>query len=142
MKHKTFSAHAERAPLSFSRGRISFSWPSVPILIPHRLRWKVRSRLRSRQSPASSLTALQSSFSPAHTVRALRAHRWSYYDGQYLLLAVIGVFSLCVIESPGPLVKTAIATLLLTSLVLPITRQFFLPFLPIASWLILFYACG
>jgi hypothetical protein len=30
---------------------------------------------------------------------------------------------------------------LLLSLVLPITRQFFLPFLPIAAWLIFFYAC-
>ena len=44
-------------------------------------------------------------------------------------------------QSPGPLLKTVVATLLLTSLVIPITRQFFLPFLPIAGWLVLFYAC-
>jgi membrane-associated phospholipid phosphatase len=44
------------------------------------------------------------------------------------------------IKTPGPLVKSLVATLLLTSLTIPITRQFFLPFLPIAGWLILFYA--
>ena len=53
----------------------------------------------------------------------------------------MGIFSLSVIGAPGPLTKTAMATLLLISLLLPITRQFFLPFLPIAAWLTFFYAC-
>jgi len=44
------------------------------------------------------------------------------------------------IKTPGPFVKALVATLLMTSLTIPITRQFFLPFLPIAGWLILFYA--
>ncbi|KAK5942451.1 Phosphatidylinositol:ceramide phosphoinositol transferase (IPC synthase) [Knufia obscura] len=44
-------------------------------------------------------------------------------------------------ETPGPLVKTAVVTLLLTSTLIPITRQFFLPFIPIAAYLIWFYAC-
>jgi hypothetical protein len=48
---------------------------------------------------------------------------------------------LSIIESPGPLVKTTVATLLLASLVFPITRQFFRPFMPIAAYLIWFYAC-
>ncbi|KAI7679219.1 PAP2-domain-containing protein, partial [Hortaea werneckii] len=81
------------------------------------------------------------SFNPADTIRALRTHHWSFYDAQYLFLAVLGIFSLCVIQSPGPMMKTLVATLLMTGLVIPITRQFLLPFLPIASWLILFYAC-
>jgi membrane-associated phospholipid phosphatase len=54
---------------------------------------------------------------------------------------IIGIFSLSLIQAPGPMGKTAIASLLLTSLLLPITRQFFLPFLPVAAWLIFFYAC-
>ncbi|KAI9754878.1 MAG: Aureobasidin resistance protein Aur1 [Lichina confinis] len=141
MKHKIFPTQGDFTSLSFSGGRISFSWPTIPFIVPRRLRWKVRSRLRNRLSPASSLAVLQTSFSPTLTLRSLRAHRWSYYDGQYLLLAIVGVFALCVIESPGPLVKTVIATALLTSLTIPVTRQFFLPFLPIASWLVLFYAC-
>ncbi|KZF21932.1 aureobasidin resistance protein Aur1 [Xylona heveae TC161] len=113
----------------------------MPVIVPHRFRRKLRSKLRSRQSPASSLASLQTSFSPADTLRSLRAHRWSYNDGQYLLLIIIGIFSLCVIETIGPMAKTLISTLLLTSLILPVTRQFFLPFLPIAGWLVLFYAC-
>jgi hypothetical protein len=136
-----FSAHAGHATASFIRTRLAFPWPAMPLFIPLRLRRRLRSSLRNRQSPASSITALQTSLSPSDTIRSLKAHRWSFYDGQYLFLAIIGVFSLCVIESPGPLVKTGIATLLLTSLIIPLTRQFFLPFLSIASWLILFYAC-
>ncbi|KAL8695342.1 MAG: hypothetical protein Q9218_000101 [Villophora microphyllina] len=95
-----------------------------------------------RQSPSSSFADIDWSFSPADTLRSLRAHRWSFYDGQYLILIILGIFSLCIIAHPGPLVKTGISTLLLLSLILPITRQFSLPFLPIATWLTFFYACG
>lgn len=63
------------------------------------------------------------------------------YDFQYLLLLIIGIFSLTVMQSPGPLAKTAISSLILFSLLVPLTRQFFLPFLPVAGWLIFFYAC-
>ena len=129
----------------FSRTKLPLSWPTMPTILPHRLRRKFRStksKMRSRQSPASSITSLQTSFNPADTLKSLRTHQWSYYDAQYLLLAVLGIFSLCVIQHPGPFVKTIVASLLMLSLVLPITRQFFLPFLPVASWLIFFYACG
>jgi hypothetical protein len=126
---------------SFAKSNIQLPWPTLKLLVPHRLRRKLRSKLRNRQSPASSITTLQTSFSPADTLRSLQSHRWSVYDGQYLILAILGIFSLCIIETPGALVKTMVASLLLFSLVLPITRQFFLPFLPIAAWLIFFYAC-
>lgn len=132
----------DRSQGSFSRIHLQVPWRLIQLLVPHRLRRKLRSKLRNRQSPASSIAALQTSFSPTHTIRALQSHRWSLYDGQYLLLALLGIFSLCVIQSPGPLVKTTVATLLLTSLVLPITRQFFLPFLPVAAYLILFYTAS
>lgn len=126
---------------TFSRSKLAVAWPSLPIFIPHRLRRKLRSKLRSRQSPSSSIASLQTSYSAADTIPSLRSHRWSYYDAQYLLLAIVGIFSLCVIESPGPVVKTGVATLLFASLLVPVTRQFFLPFLPIATWLVFFYAC-
>ncbi len=125
-----------------SKAQFQLPWRSIQLLVPHRIRRKLRSKLRSRQSPASSIATLQTSFSPADTLRSLQSHRWTLYDGQYLILAILGIFSLCIIEDPGPLVKTVIASLLLTSLILPITRQFFLPFLPIAAWLIFFYACS
>ena len=44
-------------------------------------------------------------------------------------------------ESPGPLVKTLLATLFMTSLVIPLTRQFILPGLPVFGWFIFFYSC-
>lgn len=118
--------------------------PSLPTILPHRLRRKLRStrsKISSRQTPTSSISALQTSFDPKDTLRSLRHHKWSVYDAQYIFLAIIGIFCLCVIQEPGPLAKTAIATLLMLSLLLPITRQFFLPFLPIAAWLVLFYSC-
>ena len=128
---------------SYANVKLPFSWPpSIPTIIPHRIRRRLRSKIRNRQSPSSSLASLQTSYSPADTLRALRAHRWSAYDGQYLILIVLGIFSLCIIPSPGPLVKTAFATFIITALVLPVTRQFLLPSLAIWMWLIFFYACG
>lgn len=138
----TLPSWKDKKPAGLPRLQLAIPWRSIQLLVPHRLRWKIRSKLRNRQSPASSLTALQTSFSPSHTIRALQSHRWSLYDGQYLLLALLGIFSLCVIQTPGPLVKTVVASLLLTSLVIPITRQFFLPVLPIFAWLVFFYAAS
>ncbi|KAF1809325.1 PAP2-domain-containing protein [Eremomyces bilateralis CBS 781.70] len=119
--------------------------PSPRLLLPNRIRrrWRsAKSRIHSRQSPTSAaLTSIETSYHPADTIRALRKHRWSKYDAQYLLLAFIGIFALSAVQEPGPLIKLAIATVLLGSLVLPVTRQFFLPFLPIIGWLVLFYAC-
>lgn len=141
MGRSTYFPSRKHHQNTFTQSKIPLSWPSLPILIPQRIRRKLRSKVRSRQSPSSSLASLQTSFSPAGTICSLRSHRWSCYDGQYLLLAILGIFSLCVIESPGPTVKTAVATLLFVSLILPVTRQFFLPFVPIATWLVFFYAC-
>lgn len=126
---------------SSAKTTVKIPWKSLQLLVPHRLRRRLRSKLRNRQSPASSLASLQTSFSPADTLRALQSHRWSVNDAQWVLLAILGIFCLSIMEHPGPLMKTSIATLLLFSLLLPITRQFFLPFLPIAAYLIWFYAC-
>ena len=116
--------------------------PSLSGMVPHRLRRKIRSTLRNRQSPASSFADLQTSFSPSDTLRSLRSHQWSFFDGQYLIVTVLLIFALAIITEPAVTYHTAIlVTLLLTSLVFPITRQFFLPFLPIATWLIFFFAC-
>lgn len=117
---------------------------SLPTIIPHRLRRKFRStktRLRANQPTTASITRLETSLNPADTLRSLKKHQWSVWDAQYIFLAILGIFSLCVIESPGPFAKTFVATLLILSLLIPLTRQFFLPFLPIAGWLVFFYAC-
>jgi hypothetical protein len=113
-------------------------------LVPHKIRRKWRAtkaRVRSGQSAASAISALETSWSPADTIKALRQHRWSLYDGQYILLVVVAVFCLSIMGFPSPLFRTFVAALLITSLLIPITRQFFLPFLPIIGWLVLFYSC-
>jgi inositol phosphorylceramide synthase catalytic subunit len=61
-------------------------------------------------------------------------------DGQYIFISIIGIFALSVIISPGPIVKTLLASLLITGLVIPITRQFLLPALPVITWAVLFYS--
>ena len=44
--------------------------------------------------------------------------------------------------APWALALASIAcALLLAALVIPVTRQFFLPFLPLACYLVLFYSC-
>ena len=133
---------AEAIMALLSPTRHGFSSPSwTTRIVPHRLRRKLKSRIRSRQSPASSVSSVETSFNPADTLHALREHDWSYHDAQYLLLFLLALFALSIIETYGPLFKTAVVILLLTVLVLPVTRQFFLPFLPIATWLVFFYSC-
>ncbi|KAI9728252.1 MAG: Aureobasidin resistance protein Aur1 [Cirrosporium novae-zelandiae] len=141
MKKLNFSWRPD-ASSPFPSPKLSLSMPPIRLVSPNSLKRRIRSALRSRQSPASNLATLQTSFAPADTLRALRNHQWSYYDGQYIILIILGIFSLSMIESPGAIIKTGIASLLLTSLLLPITRQFFLPFLPIITYLVFFYACG
>lgn len=146
MRQQYFSVSArdDTTQRFFTRPKFPIPWASIPTIVPHRLRRKFRStgsKLRSRQAPTSSITSLQLSFNPADTLKSLRTYHWSYYDAQYLLLAVVGIFSICIIQEPGPLVKFTVATLLMIFLILPITQQFFLPFLPIAAWLVFFLAC-
>lgn len=122
----------------------NFSFAAVRSVIPHRLRrrWRqTKSRISTRTSPASNITALQTSLSPADTLKSLRRHKWSYYDAQYLFLALILIFSLSIIQSPGPAVKMLVAMGLVVSLIFPLTRQFFLPFLAVAGYLIFFFSC-
>ncbi|KAJ0424087.1 hypothetical protein BJY00DRAFT_11796 [Aspergillus carlsbadensis] len=139
--NSTLPTWKDRTQNQFGKLQIQVPWRSIQLLVPHRMRRKIRSKLRSRVSPTSSISSLQTSLSPADTLRSLQSHRWTVYDFQYLLLLIVGIFSLTIIESPGPLAKTSIFTALLISLLLPMTRQFFLPFLPIAGWLLFFYAC-
>ena len=142
MRKSTFASRNDFQK-TYSKYLLPFSWPpSIPTIIPHRIRRRLRSKVRSRQSPSTSFGQLHTSCSPADTIESLRAHRWSFYDGQYLILIILGIFSMCIIPWPGPFVKTALATLIITALILPVTRQFLLPSLAIWSWLVFFHACG
>ncbi|ODQ56351.1 PAP2-domain-containing protein [Saitoella complicata NRRL Y-17804] len=112
--------------------------PSIPS--PSRLSQKFRARLA--QTAPSELTGIETSFSPRVTIEKVKNHEYTIWDLQYVLLACLGVFSLCMIQKFGILFKLFVVTALGTALLIPITSQFFFPFLPIASWLVLFYACS
>ena len=106
----TYPSWKDRTQNQFGKLQIQMPWRSFQMLVPHRMRRKIRSKLRSRLSPTSSISTLQTSFSPVDTLRSLQSHRWTMYDFQYLLLLIIGIFSLTIIQSAGPLGKTAIST--------------------------------
>ncbi len=64
--------------------------------------------------------------------------RW---DSQYIFLAILGIFSLCVIDEPWTLCKDLLWHSPHTQSADSYDPPFFLPFLPIAGWLVFFYAC-
>lgn len=73
-----------------------------------------------------------------------RFRAWSPSKGErfkYGFLLFIALFSLFVMESPGFPYKLIIPALYTTTLLFPVTSQFFLPAAPIFAWLILFYSC-
>ncbi|SPO23095.1 related to AUR1 - inositol phosphorylceramide synthase [Ustilago trichophora] len=73
-----------------------------------------------------------------------RFRAWSPSKGErfkYSFLLFIACFSLFVMESPAFPYKLIIPALYITTLLFPITSQFFLPAAPIFAWLVLFYSC-
>lgn len=122
--------------------RPSFSRPTLPRLIPHRLRRKLASRIRSRQSAASSFSSLQTSWNPTTTFFKLLAHKWRLSDLQYLFILFIMGGSIYLNHNFSPLLKVAIVVVMSTLCAVPITGQFFLPFMPIFTYLIFFFSCG
>lgn len=119
--------------------KMPLSWPSILNPIPRRYRRRIRSKFRSNISPTSNIASIETSWNPADTIRALRVHKWSVYDSKYLLLVIITVFCLSVSQAPGPMMKTGAASLLIMALLIPVTRQFFLPALPILTWVLFFF---
>jgi hypothetical protein len=115
---------------------------ALPVALARRHRRRLRSWVRSRQSPAATaLGALETSANPLRSLATLRRHRWRRHDAQYLLLAALGLFALALTPQGRPF-KLAASALALALLAMPVTQQFVLPFLPIAAWLVFFYACG
>jgi hypothetical protein len=77
---------------TFTKAKIRFSWPPIPNPISRRYRRRFYSTFYSAQSPASSISLIETPFDISETIRALRAHRWSYYDGQHITLIILSIF--------------------------------------------------
>lgn len=87
--------------------------------------------------------ATRLTFSTSVSENLDRFRAWSPSIGErfkYGFLLFIAVFSLFIMESPAFPYKLIIPALYGTTLLFPVTSQFFLPAAPIFAWLILFYS--
>lgn len=91
------------------------------------------------QNRPDDITRLQTSFDPRESIRLLRTRTWTLWDLQYIVLAGYITFSLAILPS-APLIKMGAVVLGALLLLMPITRQFFLPSLPIWTYLLYFFA--
>lgn len=120
-------------------------WPSaLKIKIPEKYRPSNSRRSRSRKprrqvyDEPTRITKLQNSFNPLDGVRAIRRHRWRWLDIQYPALAGFMFFSLSIAPMPI-LFKIGIPSVSLLVCLMPATRQFFLPSMPIWIYLLYFF---
>ena len=130
---------------------LPFAWPTAlnlsqlnPIPQKYRPSRKTRMRLqkiKSNSGPqaADDVTRLETSFNVLDSVNALRRRRWHVYDLQYVLLLGYVMFSLFILPS-APLLKTAALVGGAILLLVPVTSQFFLPGLPIWTYLLYFFS--
>lgn len=121
-------------------------WPkALSIKIPHRYRPGSGKRSRSKKprrqtdDAPTGITQLQRSFNPLDGVRAIQRHKWGWLDIQYPALAGFMIFSLAIAPMPL-LVKLIVPPISLLVCLMPATRQFFLPSMPIWIYLLYFFS--
>ena len=123
---------------------MSFSLPSLsPLKIlpqkSHAKKLRLRPRAKSGATPIEDVTQLQTSFDVRTTLKALRTRRWRLIDLHHVATVACIVFSLSILPS-APLIKCAAMGLLGILLLMPVTQQFFLPSLPIWTYLLYFFS--
>lgn len=132
MKDPAGSAHG--------KPKLPFLWTqNLTAAVINRLpaHYHTATRRRSRSNP-SDVTALHKSFNPWDGIRDLLRRRWHLVDVQYLFLATLVFFSLGIAPS-APVVKTFALLGAAWILLMPATRQFFLPSVMIWVWLVYFF---
>ena len=114
--------------------------------IPHKYRPNAR-KLRLRMPKSGSkgrdqiddVTRLKTSFNAWESLSALRTRRWTLWDLQHVAWMWCFFFSLAILPS-APLLKTGAVVVLSVLLLMPITQQFFLPSIPIWTYLLYFFS--
>lgn len=137
-----FPAIVAQAP-GLKSNFLPLRWPSTlaqlnPIPQKYRPSRKLRLRLKG-QEKSDDITRLQTSFDASRTIRALRTRKWSLWDLQHVVTFGFILFSLAILPS-APFIKTGVLAVLVLLLLMPITQQFFLPSLPIWTYLLYFFA--
>jgi inositol phosphorylceramide synthase catalytic subunit len=138
--------------LAQPKPKLPFLWPSTLNLaqfnpIPYkfrpsrklRMRQRARSAAEAKLSGMENVTKLQTSFNVMDTLRHLRRRQWKLLDLQHLIIA--GFILFCMLITPSaPFIKLAMLAGYSLLLLMPITQQFFLPSLPIWTYLIYFFS--
>jgi membrane-associated phospholipid phosphatase len=83
---------------------------------------------------------MDKSFNPRDTLRRLQKHSFTLSDLVYLIHIVNSVFWLVIMRVPGFPLKLLIPILHIGLLLVPFTSQFFLPALPVTTYLITFFS--
>ena len=83
---------------------------------------------------------MDKSLNPRDTLRRLHKHSFTLSDLVYLIHIVNSVFWLVIMRVPGFPLKLLIPLLHIGLLLVPFTSQFFLPALPVTTYLITFYS--
>lgn len=100
-----------------------------------------KQQMRENSSPATkTIATLQTSFKVTDTFHLLRTRKWSVLDVQQVVLAAFTIFSIWIVEPSAPIIKTSILLGYLLLLLMPVTRQFFLPSWPIWTYLVYFFS--
>ncbi|KAK5995659.1 Inositol phosphorylceramide synthase catalytic subunit aur1 [Cladobotryum mycophilum] len=105
--------------------------------LPNRRR-RPRAKSNTTRRGAEDITSLQTSFNFWDGLRDLQKHQFKVTDIQYAILAGLSLFSLW-IAPPAPALKLLAIIAGLWVLLMPATRQFFLPSAPIWVWLLYFF---
>lgn len=85
-----------------------------------------------------ALHKLETSWDIRKNIDRFRKHEWQLRDLQYAVAVPALIFSVIVMQNPPFYIRFAVATLYILGILIPITSQFWLPALPVLTWLLLF----
>jgi inositol phosphorylceramide synthase catalytic subunit len=88
----------------------------------------------------AAVARMDKSLNPRDTLRRLQNHSFAICDLVYLIHILNSAFWLAIMRVPGFPIKLFIPVLHIALLLVPLTSQFFLPALPITTYLITFYS--
>lgn len=131
-------------PTLSGKPKLQLLWPdqlNLPFMntaVPQRYRIG-RRRTKSKSGPGNEeITALKTSFNAWDGVRDFQKHKWATSDLQYVFLGLLALFCLW-IAPPAPGVKLLAVVGSVWLMLMPATRQFFLPSSMIWIWLLYFF---
>ncbi|GAB0134650.1 hypothetical protein EsDP_00003012 [Epichloe bromicola] len=101
-------------------------------------RRRARSKSKTTHPGAEDVTTLRTSFNISDGLRDLQKRKWKPSDLQYVFLAGLTLFSLW-IAPPAPALKFFALLAASWILLMPATRQFFMPSVTIWVWLVYFF---